>query len=624
MRLKLLLLILLAILCLIDETFPVILILLTMLLPGYVIMERFFRDVDDFAKLSLYILLSVVLSTHLVYYLSLFLGYTTATIKISAIILLVSVLFAEKPKSSKNLSFGIAAYLILSLFAFSTLYHSLWYEKENYVVLSGSNWQDAPYHYEIIESINSGNFPPEDPSFSGLPLRYHYFVDLHAAIIEKPLGYYPRILLFLNSALFPLFFFAVFYLASILTESRKAGIYSGLISVFGWGFSYLWLFSSVLAGEYDPKKSYVMDYAGFFNLAPFLDNLLQQRPLLIGLPGFAVAVAFFMRGIQLKERRYILLSGILTGLLFPFHVLTTFSIFLFIAVYLIDYVAGSRFFSAGTFREKPIDLLRTSYPFLVSVMLFLPFADFLANGKLGKPWFWEFGSIAKIIANLGIPFLLALLSPLMRIKNWRLPFLWMLSALIFIFLPSITPNTWDMYKFFLIAWIPISILFSQFLTSLKGKARFAVPFLLILSTLSVVPVVLWNQTDYGAASSDELKVGLWIRNNTPENSVFLTWPSLHSPPTMIGGRLRILGYTNWPYGHGVPFDLVWKRFEDVKAAYSNTSDLERVIDKYGIDYVYYGLDERINFKNSYDVLMSSDRLVPVFRKGGNVVFMVVR
>ena len=93
---------------------------------------------------------------------------------------------------------------------------------------------------------------------------------------------------------------------------------------------------------------------------------------------------------------------------------------------------------------------------------------------------------------------------------------------------------------------------------------------------------------------------------------------------MIGGRLRILGYTNWPYGHGVPFDQIWERFEDIKAAYSNGSELDRVIDRYEIDYVYYGLDERINFKNSYEVLISSDRLVPVFRMGGNVVFKVVR
>ncbi len=624
MKFRLLILTILIALSLKDETLSVALTLSTMFISGYAIIERFFSEIDDFIRLSLYILLSVIISTHLVYYLSLILGYSLLTIRISTIVLILPVLFVRKPVITKSMIYGAVTYLILFFFAFSTLYHSLWYEKEDYVVLSGSNWQDTPYHYEIIESINSGNFPPEDPSFSGFPLRYHYFVDFHAAIMEKSFGYYPRILLFLNSALFPLFFFAVFYLTMTVTESWRSAVYSGIISVFGWGFNYVWLFSSILSGEYDPKKSYVMDYAGTFNLAPLLDNLLQQRPLLTGLPGFAMAVTLFIRGIQLKDRKYILFSGILKGLLFPFHVLATFCIFLFVLIYLLESAVQERPFSVQQLKERFTELFRISYPFTVSTIFFLPFIDFLSNGELGNPWFWEFGSMEKIFANLGVPFILAIVAPFMRVKNWRLLSLWMISALSFIFLPSITPNVWDMYKFFLFAWIPISILSSQSLASFRGKAGIAVPVLLVLSTLSTVPVVLWNQTDYGAASIEELQTGLWIRNNTPEKSVFLTWPSLHSPPTMIGGRLRILGYTNWPYGHGVPFDQIWERFEDIKAAYSNRSELDRVIDRYEIDYVYYGLDERINFKNSYEVLISSDRLVPVFRMGGNVVFKVVR
>jgi len=614
----------LAFLALLDETLFPILVLITMLIPGLVIAERFLKDFSDFVKPAIYIFLSVVISTHLVYYLSLILGYSLFTIRISAMMLLLSILFARKPELNREFLYGLAVYSVLFLFAFSVLYHSLWYEKDSYIVLSGSNWQDTPYHYEIIESINSGNFPPQDPSFSGLPLRYHYFVDFHTAMLEKTLGYYPRILLYLNSAFFPLLFFSVFLLTIILTGSKKAGVFSGIISVFGWGFTYLWLFSSVFSGTYDPKQSYVMDYAGFFNLSPLLDNLLQQRPLLIGLPGFAFSLATFIRGVELRKKEHIFLSGIAAGMLLPFHVLATFSVFLFLAVYSLNAILGKDVLSKERLRDRVFEYAGIAYPFVVSLLFFIPFLHFFGNAKTGKPWFWEFGGWLKIFANLGIPFIFALLTPLIRVKGSRLPFLWMISALTFIFLPSITPNTWDMYKFFLIAWIPISILFSRFLASLRGKARYAIPFLLLLSTLSVIPVVLWNQTDYGAASMDEFETGLWIRNNTPENAVFLTWPSLHSPPTMIAGRLRILGYTNWPYGHGVPFDQIWERFEDIKAAYSNSTELERVIDKYGIDYVYYGLDERINFKNSYDVLMSSDRLVPVFRKGGNFVFRVVK
>ncbi len=624
MKTRLLILAALITTSLFDEALFPTLVLTTMLIPGFVVAERFLKDLSSFVKPAMYIFLSVVISTHLVYYLSLILGYSLFTIRISAIMLFLFILFARKPDFNREFWYGVAAYSVFFLFAFSILYHSLWYEKDSYIVLSGSNWQDTPYHYEIIESINSRNFPPQDPSFSGVPLRYHYFVDFHAALLEKPLGYYPRILLYLNSAFFPLLFFSVFLLTLVLTGSERTGVYSGFISVFGWGFTYLWLFSSILSGTYDPKQSYVMDYAGFFNLPPILDNLLQQRPLLIGLPGFVLSLSIFIRGVELRKKEHIFLSGIVTGMLLPFHVLATFSAFLFLAVYSLNAILGKDVLSKERLRDRVFQYAGIAYPFVISFLFFIPFLHFFGSARTGKPWFWEFGGWLKIMANLGIPFIFALLAPLIRVKGSGLPFLWMVSALVFIFLPSITPNTWDMYKFLLIAWIPISVLFSQFLTSLRGRARFAIPFLLLLSTLSVIPVILWNQTDYGCASMDEFETGLWIRNNTPENAVFLTWPSLHSPPTMIAGRLRILGYTNWPYGHGITIDQIWERFEDVKAAYSNTTELERVIDRYGIDYVYYGLDERINFKNSYEVLMSSDRLVPVFKKGGNVVFRVVK
>jgi uncharacterized membrane protein len=589
------------------------LLLSTIFVPGYLIVERYFRDVSG--KLALYILMSVLVSTQLIFLLSLLMGYSLATLKISVFMLLLPALLAKRPEITRKEVVEGAVFLILFLFSFALLYHSLWYDKGDYIVLTGSNWQDTPYHYEIVESINNGNFPPQEPSFAGRPLRYHYFVDLHTAILEKPLGYQPRLMLYLNSLFFPLFFLSV-YALTLKVSSRTAALYSGIIAVFGWGFTYLWLFDAILSGTFDPKQSYVMDYDGLLNLPPILDNLLQQRPLLVGLPGLVFAIYFFISGYEEKKRNHILLSGIITGLLLPFHVLSTFSILVFIAIYL------SAFVGLHDLKKE----LRLLLPFAVFVLLFIPHLGFLSSGaEFKKPWVIEYvrgNFVLHYLANLGLPLIMALAAMVVKVERWKLMALWMTVMLLFSFLPSFTPNPWDMYKFFLIAWIPLSVLSGQFLATIR-RFRIVIPVLLVLSTLSTLNVVLWNLTDYGAASKDELQAGMWVRENTPEKAVFLTWPSIHSPPTMIGGRLRVLGYANWAYGHGVKVDKIWERVEDVKAAFNNPDDMDRVLEKYGVDYVYVGIEEIYNSR-ILNVVRNSTRLQLVYKEGWIRIYEVIR
>ncbi len=623
MKARLVTLAILALLAFFNQSLFLLLLFTTMFLPGYVIVERYFQDLKN-GKLALYILLSILVSTHFIYYLSLFMGYNLSTLKVSSLLLLSLILLARKPRVGKNELLELAIFITLFLFSFTILYHSLWYQKGDYIVLSGSNWQDTPYHYEIIESLNNGNFPPQEPSFAGYPMHYHYFVDFHTAILEKPLGYAPRLMLYLDSALFPLFFLSVLALAEKLTESRRAAVYSAILAVFGWGFTYLWLFSSIISGNYDPKSSYVMDYGGLLNLPPILDNLLQQRPLLIGLPGLVFALLFFIKGYEERKKSCIILSGIITGLLLPFHILATFCIFVFIALYSLYILTEHGFESFDSSKRRAVEFIKLSFPFAISILLFTPFLGMLGGGGIQKPWIVEYGGPLHYLANLGIPLVLAAIAILLKVGRWKLTGLWALIMLSFPLFPSLTPNPWDMYKFFIIAWVPISILASQVLVSLKGRLRFLVPILLVLSTLSTIPVILWNQTDYGCASADELQAGLWVREHTPSDAVFLTWPSLHSPPTMIGGRLRVLGYTNWAYGHGVPFDKIWERVEEIKFAFRSEKNLSMVIDKYNVDYVYLGLDEYLASKNSSKVLMNSPRLLPVFEKGGIMIYKVVR
>lgn len=67
---------------------------------------------------------------------------------------------------------------------------------------------------------------------------------------------------------------------------------------------------------------------------------------------------------------------------------------------------------------------------------------------------------------------------------------------------------------------------------------------------------------------------------------------------MIGGRLRVSSYVNWPYGHGIPLDQVLQREDDIDAAYAGTEiQLATVVREYNVSYVYVGGEEINNYHN---------------------------
>lgn len=116
---------------------------------------------------------------------------------------------------------------------------------------------------------------------------------------------------------------------------------------------------------------------------------------------------------------------------------------------------------------------------------------------------------------------------------------------------------------------------------------------MILVTFSVLTPFLdaaWNlSVNYPGFSLDEYRAGIWVRDNTPQGSVFLEDASIHSPPTQIGGRLRIMGYETWSIGQG--YDIT-NRTSDIEIAFNGTKEeLSKMIVKYNITYAYIGRDE---------------------------------
>jgi hypothetical protein len=562
----------------------------TFLVPG-LIAYRFFnlKTHEIWAFVPVF---SVLVSVQLVYYLSLAFGYSRELILFSFLVLtafytLVVYKKGEPFNPQKFLRIkqikktSLLIFAIIFLISLVVLSRSVWYGNQYGIVLTGSNWQDTPLHYEIIESINNGNFPPQKPNFAGYPETYHFFVDLHTAVAERVDGYLPTLLPFLNAVFIVVFALSIYALAR--GYGRNVAVIATVLGVFGWGLSYFGLLSALINGQFNPTQNYIFQYGSTFGLPSVFDNLLQQRPMLIGLPAFAL-VSVLLRNMDDKKR--ILLAGVITGLVFQFHNIAFFCCFIAFVVCVL-------------FNFKRLNL--SFLYFLVPTVLALPFI--LIEGPpltvaVSAAWIANFAQNPFIYypLNLGVPFLLAITSFFWRgheeLKG---------TLLLLVLIPNVlllTPNSWDMYKFFMFAWVPIAVLSSVVLAKMWVRRwRLVVLVLLLFSVLSSASVVVYYVgTNYSGASWNEYQLGLWVRDNTPSASVFLTYYSIHAPPSMIGGQLRVSSYFNWPYGHGVPLDEVFKRGHDIDMAYNGTStQLEAVVREYNVSYVYIGDEELANY-----------------------------
>jgi len=333
------------------------------LVPGFLLEKLLRLELGGVQSAAFSVLASIMVSAYAIYWLSILLGYGTGAFYAFFLLCALAALFLPPIALPSAITFArgdLAAPLVAgfaALAVFSILYVSLWVPSETGIIVGGWNYGDFFLHASVIQSVNHGNFPPQEPIYAGVPLAYHWFIDLHTAIASKLLSGELRLPAIADSALsVGLLSLFTFFLAERFTRDRKAAAIAALLIVFAGSFAWLNVFDLLsaqqaaagapaaqhfvlentstwnsplaqagsLASNSTPLFSVLNRTAvdndwKYFQLPSMLPGfLLSQRPLAVGLAAFAGILLLIATGYPNDWRR-LLLAGILLGMLPPFH-----------------------------------------------------------------------------------------------------------------------------------------------------------------------------------------------------------------------------------------------------------------------------------------------------------------
>ena len=430
-----------------------------------------------------------------------------------------------------------------------TYHHSTMY-------IAAKAWSDFSAHIPLIRSFSWGkNFPLQDPLFAGEPTSYHFLFYFLVGMLER-FGLPLSLALNLPSVLgFFGFLCLIYAIAQALFKNRLTSVLSVFFLIFNGSLSFLEFFKTHPLSWQTPKE--IISNTAFPSFGPYdgktvsafwnLNIYTNQRHLA---PAYALILILCLLAIKPQLEKKVISSkkAVTIGLLlaaFPFFHSACFGMAMVII---------GCFFLLFPRQRKPlfIALAIGSLFGLPQLMMmqtgggsnhFRFHPGYLIADKLNFKNFFHYW-----IMNLGLAFFLIPLGfskARSLTKKFFLAFLPLfIIGNLFQFSPEIAAN----HKFFNLPLAVANILVAYTISlfwqkKILGKLlAVTLTFFLILSGLiDFFPI----KNDRFIAISDAPKNPdvLWIKKNTPPDSIFLNSSYLYHPASLAGRRI----FLGWPY-----------------------------------------------------------------------------
>lgn len=516
-----------------------------------------------------------------------------------------------------------------------------------------NNFGDLPFHLSVITSFAHGNnFPPEDPTYSGVRFTYPFLTDFVSAIFVR-CGANLRQSMFLENFVIALSFVGLLHRWALeLVKDRLAALATPLLVLLNGGFGWLLLWDEVklsktgLLGALKalPQSVTVIPETTWRWGNAISTLLVPQRGILLGLP---LAVIVFTQWWLSEERRELgnggtgknktqgklkkrnhspsksasvplfpnspfppsarrmVAAGLIAGLLPLVHAHS------FIAVMVVG--AGiallqqrwrdwAVFFFCASVVALP-QLWWSTHNSAVDASTFFDWHFGWDRGTENMAWFW--------FKNTGLFIPLLVLALFWRRKDYiisrRLLVYYLPFTLCFIVpnLIKLAPWVWDNIKVLYYWWLASAPLVALLLTRLwrHGGIRRALALALfacltLAGSLDVASIVL-RSTKFGVFDARGIAFAEVIKQQTEPRSLIVHAP-VHNHPVFLTGRRSLLGYPGHIWTHGLEFA---PREREIKRIYAGSPDAEDLLRKYGVSYVVVGPLER-NMANVNDQFFS--------------------
>jgi hypothetical protein len=514
-----------------------------------------------------------------------------------------------------------------------------------------NNYGDLPFHISVITRFAFGqNYPPEDPTFSGVRFTYPFLTDFASAIFVR-CGASLRNSLFIENWIIGVALVGVLHRFGLrLLRNRTAAILVPVLVILNGGLGWAMLFGDV--NKSDAGVFHVlMNIQHSYTILPDVTQgwrwgnavtslLVPQRGFLLGIP-LAVIVftqwwdamrekreeqraggkesdakrkgpkgknkqpledsqtadktpSLFALGSLLSSRRMIA-AGCIAGLLPLVHAhsfIATMGVGGVLALINIkkwgDWLA---FFLVASVIAIP-QLLWSTHGSAVSTKAFIGRDFGWGHGDENVIWFW--------FKNTGvfIPLLVAAL--LWKTDKYLIPrrlLLFYLPFTLCFIVPNLikfAPWIWDNIKILFYWWIASAPIVALLLARLwEGNIlhRTAAGALLVVLTLAGgldVFALLTRQGEYQEFDRDGVAFAETIKQQIPPRAMILHAP-IHNTPIFLTGRRSLMGYPGHIWTHGIDSG---PREADIKRIYAGSPNAPALLAKYGVDYVVVDPQER--------------------------------
>jgi len=493
-----------------------------------------------------------------------------------------------------------------------------------------NNFGDLPFHISVITSFAYGNnFPPEDPTYSGVHFTYPFVSDFVSAIFLRN-GADLRQSMFIENYLLAVSFVGLVHRwAMVMLRDKLAAVITPLLVLLNGGLGWTLLFDDAKGDG--GLWGAIMSLRPSFTVIPettwrwgnaISALLVPQRGFLMGLP---LAVIVFTQWWLATEKettpiapergkkkptvwkepavqsrfpvsqRRMITAGIAAGLLPLVHAhsfVVVMGMGACLALLFMRWRDWITFFVVASLIAVP-QLLWSTWHSAVDARTFFEWKLGWDRAEENPIWFW--------FKNTGFFIPLIIAAVLMKSDGYlvrkRLLFFYLPFTLCFI-VPNfvkMAPWIWDNIKVLYYWWLASAPLVALLLAKLwrQGPIRATIATILFASVtlagaLDVAGMVL-RSTNYDVFDAAGVAFAELVKQKTPPRALIIHAP-VHNTPVFLTGRRSLMGYPGHIWTHGLPFV---QREGEVKQIYLGAPDADQLLRNYMVDYAVVGPLEKL-------------------------------